>query len=412
MWIRKRLDIAWSDLGSALRDCLTCWDRTTLAENVEDLWSPPGDALACLSVRSGFDLWLKALNLPQGSEVLVSAITIRDMVRIIEEHGLVPVPVDLNPDDLSVDLDSLEHAITPRSRVILVAHLFGTRQPLDSLVEIAQRHDLLIAEDCAQAFAGRQFTGHPQVDVSMFSFGPIKTATALAGALLNVRDSVLLERMRRLQADYPVQPRGVFAKRVFKYGLMKFMSSWPMFGALVACLKFVGRDPDRFVASAVRGFPGPEFFTLIRRRPSAPLLSLLFRRIAYFHRRALLRRTERGDRLLFLLRGAARCPGASSEIHSYWVFPVLAEDGPRLIRHLQHAGFDASAAHSLSVVQPPADRPEQRAVQAEWLLPRIVHLPCYREMPDHELRRLAEEARTAMRKQPAEKAVVECSFVG
>jgi dTDP-4-amino-4,6-dideoxygalactose transaminase len=251
----------------------------------------------------------------------------------------------------------------------------------------------------------------------MFSFGPIKTATALAGALLNVRNPVILERMRRLQADYPVQPRGVFAKRVFKYGLMKFMSYWPLFGSLVAFMKFFGRDPDRFVASAVRGFPGPAFFNLIRRQPNAPLLSLMFRRIAYYHRRTLAKRTDCGNRLRSLLGGAIRCPGEEAEIHSYWVFPVVTDDSPRLIRRLLKAGFDASAAHSLSVVQPPSDRPEQRACQAEWLLPRIVHLPCYPEMPDHELRHLADEVRAAMRGQPpvempSEKApTAACSLV-
>ncbi|MCC7085807.1 MAG: DegT/DnrJ/EryC1/StrS family aminotransferase [Pirellulales bacterium] len=412
MWVRKRFDIAWSDLASALRDCLIRWDRATLAENVEDLWSPPGDAFACLSVRTGFDLWLKSLNLPQGSEVLVSAITIRDMIRIIEEHGLTPVPVDLHPDDLSVNLDSLEQAITPRSRVILVAHLFGTRQGLDAVIEIARRHDLLVAEDCAQAFVGRQFTGHPQADLSMFSFGPIKTATALAGALLNVRNPAVRERMRRIQATYPVQSHGSFAKRVFKFGLMKFMSYWFSFGALVAGMKFVGRDPDHFVASVVRGFPGPTFFNLIRRQPSAALLALLFRRIAYFHKRSIQRRTEHGNRLRSLLPSGARYPGAESDIHSYWVFPVLAEEPSRMIRRLLMAGFDASAAHSLSVVQPPADRPELRAERAEWVVPRIVHLPCYPEMPDHELRRLADEVRVAMRKQPALRNASDCSLIG
>src|SRR5689334_7286568 len=137
MWLRKRLDIRWSDFGGALRDCVTSGDRTRLAKNLEDFWSPPGDALACLSVRSGFDLWLASLALAAGSEVLVSAITIRDMVRIIEAHGLVAVPVDLDPDTLAIDLDSLKQAITPRSRVILVAHLFGTRQPLDDVLEVA-----------------------------------------------------------------------------------------------------------------------------------------------------------------------------------------------------------------------------------------------------------------------------------
>jgi dTDP-4-amino-4,6-dideoxygalactose transaminase len=218
--------------------------------------------------------------------------------------------------------------------------------------------------------------------------------------------------MRRLHAAYPVQPRGVFAKRVFKYGLMKFMSYWFPFAVLVAALKLIGRDADHFVASIVRGFPGPTFFNLIRRQPSAPLLSLLFRRIAYFHPRQLKRRTDRGNRLLVLLNGAANCPGAASEIHSYWVFPVLAEQPERLIRRLLSAGFDASAAHSLSVVQPPTDRPEQRAQCAQWLLPRIVHLPCYAEMPDHELRRLADEVRAEIGKQPVLNAVEERSFVG
>jgi hypothetical protein len=56
---------------------------------VENLWSPAIDALVCLSVRSGLDLLLSALQYPKG-QILVSTVTIRDMVRIIEHHGLVP----------------------------------------------------------------------------------------------------------------------------------------------------------------------------------------------------------------------------------------------------------------------------------------------------------------------------------
>ena len=211
MWVRKRLDIRWSELASALRDCLLCWERDARGEDLEELWSA-GDAFACLSVRSGFDLWLKALQLPPGSEVLVSAITIRDMVRIIEAHNLVPVPVDLNPEDLSVDIASLNRAISPKTRAILVAHLFGTRQPMKPILEVARKHGLFVAEDCAQAFAGRHFTGDPGADVTMFSFGSIKTATALGGGLLCVRDADVLSRMRELQSTYPIQSRGLREK--------------------------------------------------------------------------------------------------------------------------------------------------------------------------------------------------------
>jgi len=78
----------------------------------------------CLSVRSGFDALLAALALPAGAEVLTSALTIRDMTRIIEAHGLVPVPVDLDMRRLAVRPEDLARAATPRTRAV---NGFGTR---------------------------------------------------------------------------------------------------------------------------------------------------------------------------------------------------------------------------------------------------------------------------------------------
>jgi dTDP-4-amino-4,6-dideoxygalactose transaminase len=82
-------------------------------------------------------------------------------------------------------------------------------------------------------------------------------------------------------------------------------------------------------------------------------------------------------------------PGYASEEHTFWVFPVLADDSARLIGALRSAGFDGSSAHSMCVVQPPADRPQQRAIVAEQILPRIVYLPLYPQMPEPELERMA-----------------------
>src|SRR5690606_8136562 len=75
---RGKLDIGWADLGVAARACLQMGDRGAAQRRVAAAWSDAGEALACLSVRSGFDLLLQALALPAGSEILVSAITIRD----------------------------------------------------------------------------------------------------------------------------------------------------------------------------------------------------------------------------------------------------------------------------------------------------------------------------------------------
>jgi dTDP-4-amino-4,6-dideoxygalactose transaminase len=234
----------------------------------------------------------------------------------------------------------------------------------------------------------------------MFSFGPIKTATALGGALLCVRDRDVLARMRKRQASYPIQQRGAFVKRALKYALMKLMSYGPLFGGLVWTMRILGRDPNELITSWVRGFPGPQLLPMIRRQPSAPLLALMHRRIAFFSRHSLQRRTASGQDLMSLIGGAAPSPGAGSEIHSFWVFPVVHDDPEQFISYLWRGGFDASRAHSLFVVPPHADRPTMHAAMAEEMLPLIVHLPCYAEMPRHELRRLAHKVRLAARTLP------------
>jgi len=71
---------------------------------------PPGkfvgeSALITLSVRSTFDLYLQARNFPKGSEIIMTGINIGDMIQIIKDHGLVPIPVDL---DLYTMAPSLE----------------------------------------------------------------------------------------------------------------------------------------------------------------------------------------------------------------------------------------------------------------------------------------------------------------
>lgn len=389
MWVRKRVDIGWSDLGAALAHCLLPDNRSARAVELERVWSPQRDAVACLSVRSGFDLWLSAMNFPAGSEVLVSAITIPDMLRILEDHGLVPVPVDIDPDHLAVDLTSLEQGLSPRTRAILVAHLFGTRQPLGVIAAFARRHNLYLIEDCAQAFVGSSFTGDAEADVSMFSFGPIKTATALGGAILRVADPDVRDAMRRVLAAQPLHSRWTYFRRVLKYTGIKFLTGRLAYAAVFHTWQSLGRDPDQLVNGAVRGFAGPGFFARIRRQPAAPLLATIQRRIMRFTKEQIARRTRNGQFLLEQLQGALVSPGWASAEHSYWVFPVLTDDSARLIRALRDAGFDGSSAHSMCVVAPPADRPGQRAVMAEQMLPRIVYLPYCLGLPRSEMERMA-----------------------
>ena len=386
---RGQIDIGWADLLHGLAACLRQGDREEVERRVEALWSPEGDALVCLSVRSGFDLLLSALDYPAGSEILVSAINIRDMVRVVQEHDLVPVPVDLDMETLSLKPGSLERAVSPRTKAILVAHLFGDQMPLGPVAAFAQERGLLLVEDCAQSFTGRQYRGHPASDISLFSFGPIKTATALGGALLRVRDEGLRARMKGIQSGYPLQSRRYFLRRVVRFAMVKLALCRPAFTLLCETCRLLGRSHDDVINLAVRGFHGPRLLDNLRKRPSRPLLSLLERRLGRFDEGRITRRVESAGALIDLAPALPR-PGAAAARHSFWTFPILSHQPDRLVERLWARGFDATrGAWSLCAVPAPESHEGWIPTEATEAMSRIVYLPSWPAIRRRELQRLA-----------------------
>jgi dTDP-4-amino-4,6-dideoxygalactose transaminase len=385
---RKRLDIGWRDVLYGIGSCLLARQETA-ERKLSRAW-PGGDAaLACLSVRSGFDALLSVLDFPAGSEILVSAVTIRDMARILAAHGLVPVPIDLDVQRLAVRPDSMERAITPRTRAILVAHLFGSRMPMDPVLRFAQEHGLFVFEDCAQAYAGPEDLHTPQVDVSMFSFGTIKTATALGGGIFCFRDPDLLERVRLHQEGWPIRSRRHFLSRLLKYSLLMLLSYRPLYSLFTGFCRMLGVDHDRLIGARVRGFPGEDLLWQIRHRPSAALLALLARRIRRFDPTTIVRRTAAAQLAAERMPSIPR-PGAAAPDHTHWVFPILSERPEELQQSLWKKGFDATlGATSLYVVDPPAGRTELEPVEARQAFQRLLYLPVYAGLSRRCLERLA-----------------------
>lgn len=407
MYARKRLDIGWLDLAQGLAGCAVRSDDAKYKRRVEAWFAQPGSltttparmrgALCCLSVRTGLDLYLAELALPRGSEVLMSALTIPDMWKIVEHHGLVPVPVDLDPRTLAPRLDLARHAATPKTRAFLIAHLFGADIPLEPYLALARERGWVLLEDCAQAFTGPDSKGHPEADVSMFSFGPIKTAAALAGGVLCVRDDAILARMRAREAGYPLQSRMQYAQRILKYSGLHALSTPLLYRGFVELCALCGKDHDRVIQGSVRGFAGGDFFTKIRRRPSAALCSLVARRLDASDGRRVALRTQLARALVARLGSTVELPAADARDHSYWVFTLLADDPDRIVRDLRAAGFDATRAASLAVVPAPADRPALEARDARHLLARTVYLPVYPELPMRMIESMADVVRTSTR---------------
>ena len=388
MYPRLALDIGWRDLAAGLAACLFAGGRERRASAVEAAFAAPAaplsrrgrggsDALVCLSVRSALDLYLGVLALPRGSEVLVSALTIPDMPRILEEHGLVVVPFEVDPSTLGPKEGALERLRTPRTRAILFAHLFGERAGLGRLFEFARAHGLLVWEDCAQAYAPDDWDGgwrgDERADLSLFSFGLIKTASAAGGGMACVRDPDVRERMRAVQRSWPVASRAAFAQRLLKAGILKTLGARRIFGVFARICERCGADRDELLHRATRGFPGPDLFRRLRRAPSAPLLALLERRLRERSCRTVARRRAAGEALLGRIGREVDVLGARARVRTHWVFAVRSAEPDALVARLRAAGYDATRRSSLIAVAASATGESNEA--ALELLGTLVFVP-------------------------------------
>lgn len=136
-------------------------------------------AAECVACNSGTDalyLALRALNIGAGDEVITSTFSFIATAETINLAGATPVFVDIDLQTFNLDLEQIEAAITSRTKAIIPVHLFGQPVDMTRLKAIAQKHQLYLIEDCAQA-TGAEWNGQ-QVgtigDLGCFSYFPTK----------------------------------------------------------------------------------------------------------------------------------------------------------------------------------------------------------------------------------------------
>ena len=403
MWVRTQLKIDWGDLLSGLAASFTRAERPREIRRAEAYFSDSGDTIAAYSVRSGFDLLLQALDLKPGDEVIFSALNVRGMVKIVKEAGLVPVPVDLDVAHMGPSVERLKAAITKRSRVFVVAHLFGTRLDLDPMFELAKARGLVTVEDCAQAFNGRNYPGSGAADLNMFSFGPIKTATALGGALIRVKDSKLRDRMRGIQSYYPVQPEAKQRKRILQFMGLKLVTARPVLAAIYRFYNAKGEDYEDKLADRVRDVAPLKTAKNMRFQPSVTMLHLMNRRLARFDMEQVSARQRKGERLSGLIGTSVVQPAQANAHHDYWVFPLLVSEPRKFIDALRREGFDAADLPRSQHIAAPEDRPGLNPKTAAAVMRDLIVVPCYEAMSDRELVRQAAVIKRIAAEVPARK---------
>ena len=155
----------------------------------------------CVGLANGLDaLWIafRVLGIGSGDEVIVQGNTYIASVMGITINGATPVFVE--PDQYyNLDVDKIEEKITPRTKAILVVHLYGQAARMDKVVELCKKYDLRLVEDCAQSHGAcynGQMTG-TLGDVGCFSFYPSKNLGAFGdGGAVVVNDEALANKFR------------------------------------------------------------------------------------------------------------------------------------------------------------------------------------------------------------------------
>lgn len=155
-----------------------------------------GSGLAAL------ELALRAYGIGPRDEVITTANTYIATVLAILAVGARPVLVDVNPQSYNLDPAGASAAVTSRTRAIIPVHLFGQAADLDAILGLAQRHNLIVIEDAAQAhgalYHGKRVGGFGHA--AAFSFYPAKNLGAYGdGGLVATRDRQIAEKIAQLR---------------------------------------------------------------------------------------------------------------------------------------------------------------------------------------------------------------------
>lgn len=160
-----------------------------------------------LGVANGLDalnLIIKGYGFGPGDEIIVPANTYIATILAISQNGCTPVLVEPSLDTYNIDPLLIEEKVTPRTKAIMVVHLYGQVAPMDAILEIARKHKIKVIEDAAQAH-GAMYSGKRTGslgDAAAFSFYPGKNLGAMGdGGAITTNDAELFEKIKSL-ANY------------------------------------------------------------------------------------------------------------------------------------------------------------------------------------------------------------------
>ncbi len=158
-------------------------------------------AIATSSGTTALHVALSAHGIGPGDEVITTAFTFIATVNSILFVGAKPVLVDIEEETFNIDPERIEAAITPKTKAIIPVHLYGYPCNMGAIMDIAQRHNLIVVEDAAQSIAAT-YKGQPtgSFGTGCISLYATKNIAAGEGGIITTDDEAVNERCRLLRS--------------------------------------------------------------------------------------------------------------------------------------------------------------------------------------------------------------------
>jgi len=176
------------------------------------------------SCRSAFSLIIDALGIVKNDEVILPAFNLPAFPKILKFKGIKPVFVDIDCETLNIDVEQIEKNITPKTKAIVVVHLFGNVCDMEKIVSIAKKYNLPIIEDCANSFMA-QYQGSyvgTYGNIACFSLGHSKDVPTFGGGIVITNNDELYSNMRHIyEREFTLPSAGKIIKAVIKGAVFK-----------------------------------------------------------------------------------------------------------------------------------------------------------------------------------------------
>ena len=164
------------------------------------------NVITCGNGTDALQISLMALDLKPGDEIITTSFTFIATVEVIALLGLSPVFVDVNAETFNIDPNAIEKAITDKTKAILPVHLYGQCADMEAILAIAEKHDLYVIEDAAQAFGGKYTFDDGSTkkagtmgNIGCTSFFPSKNLGCFGdGGAIFTNDDSLAEKLRMI----------------------------------------------------------------------------------------------------------------------------------------------------------------------------------------------------------------------